>query len=326
MSVEGDCSESLTDRTAVLFTGHFYTQMRRGSMHWLADELCKSGWNVCFVTFGISRISKLTGDVRLTGAALPTEGRSSLAPNLDVFFRCTPFHPIDLRTGWLNMLAGPLFSTFLAFWSSDIRRLTAGADLVVLESGLPVILAPLIRRFSTAKLVYRVNDDVRVMRTPPQVRRAEIANAKLFDRISIASPVLAKRFDGIGKVGLDPMGLEKHLFDELHPSPYQGGALGPKWAVEAVCAGTSHFDAESVLRMAQLRPTWRFHILGRLRVPISAPNVLCHGELPFADVVPFVQHADIGLAPYRNIPGVEYQVHHSNRLLQYAYLDRKSVV
>lgn len=320
-----DAADSGKGRVAVLFTGHFYKQMRRGSMHWLADELVKAGWRVRFVTFGISWLSRLTGDVRLTGAALPEVGLRQLAPNLEGYFQASPFHPIDLRKGWLNRLAAPLFATFPWFWASAVKRLVGDAELIVLESGLPILLAPLVKRHTRGKLVYRVNDDVRVMRTPPSVQRAEIAYAPLFDRISLASPVLAKRFDGLGAVGLDPMGLETDLFDAPNPSPFEAPPLAPRWEVEAVCAGASHFDADAVAAMAALRPTWRFHVLGRLREPLTATNIICHGERPFADVVPFVQHADIGLAPYRDLPGVEYQVHHSNRLLQYAYMKLPSV-
>lgn len=313
------------DRIAVLFTGHFYEQMRRGSMHWLADELRKAGWRVRFVTCGISQLSRLTGDVRLTGASLPKQGFSDLAPGLEAFFKLTPFHPIDLRKGWLNAMASPIFATYPAFWASSVEQLTRDADLVVLESGLPVLLAPLARRHTEGKLVYRVNDDVRVMRVPAQVRQAEVAYAPLFDRISLASPILAKRFEGIGKVGLDPMGLQTELFDIVRPSPFETSPLAPRWAIEVVCAGTSHFDADTVLTMARLRPAWRFHVLGRLRSPLSAPNIIDHGERPFDEVVPYVQHADIGLAAYKDLPGVEYQVHHSNRLLQYAYMRLPSV-
>lgn len=310
---------------ATLFTGHFYQQMRRGSMHWLADELLKSGWRVRFVTFGISTLSKVTGDVRLKGASVPPVGLTSLTDDLETYFQVTPFHPIDLRREWLNALAAPIFSTFSKFWAEAVRRLTRDADLVVLESGLPVLLAPWVREHVKGKLVYRVNDDVRVMRTPPEVRKAEIEFAPLFDRISLASPVLAKRFEAFGNVGLDPMGLETHLFEQQHPSPYEATPLGPRWEVEAICAGASHFDDEAVLTMARLRPRWRFHILGRLRMPLVAPNIVCHGEIAFSEVVPFVQHANIGLAPYKDLPGVEYQVHHSNRLLQYAYFGLPTV-
>lgn len=308
-------SESEAARTAVLFSGHFANQARRGSMHWLADELLKHGWRVRFVTFGFSWVSILTRDVRLRNAERRRTGLHEVRPGLDGYFQYTPFHPIDLRHRWLNQIAAPAFALFPGFWTQAVQLLTGDADLVVLESGLPLLLAPTVKDNSEARLVYRVNDDVRILRTPPVVREAELRYAPLFDRISLASPVLARRFEGLGCIGLDPMGLDATIFDQPHPSPYQ-----PRWAREVVSAGTSHFDADAVRAMAALRPDWRFHIIGRLREPISGPNIVWHGEKHFSEVVPFVQHADIGLAPYRDLPGVAYQVHHSNRLLQYAHL------
>lgn len=306
---------SKSARTAVLFSGHFAQQARRGSMHWLADELVKNGWNVRFATFGFSWLSIASSDVRLRTSDVPQFGLHPVKHGLESFYQLTPFHPVDLRIRLLNRLAAPLFGAFPLFWLEAVRRLTADADLVVLESGLPILIAPIVRAESQARLVYRVNDDVRILRTPPSVQAAEIDFAPLFDRISLASPLLARRFEGIGEVGLDPMGLEIADFDKPHPSPF-----GFRWDKEVVSAGTSHFDHDTVQTMAALRPNWRFHILGRLRNPIEGRNIVWHGETPFDKVIPYVQHADIGLAPYCDLPGVEYQVHHSNRLLQYAYV------
>lgn len=307
-------------RVAVLFTGHFYRQGRRGSMHWLADELRDHGWHVRFVTFGYSWLSLLMRDVRLAGVTMPQQGLSNIGPGLETYFALKLFHPINLRNSVLNRLAQPVFERFKDLWEGDVRRLAADADMVVLESGLPVVLARLVKLNSRAKLIYRVNDDVRIMQMPPVVPEAEIAYAALFDRISVASPILARRFAALGCVGLDPMGLDAARFAQQHPSPFN-----PRWEVEAVCAGTSHFDGQTVLTMADLRPNWRFHILGRLRVHMRAPNIVCHGEKSFDQIVPYVQHADIGLAPYRDRPGVEYQTHHSNRLMQYAALGLPTV-
>lgn len=307
-------------RVAVLFTGHFYHQGRRGSMHWLADQLRDHGWTVRFVTFGYSWLSLLTRDVRLSGVTRPAQGLSIVGAGLETYFAVKPFHPVDLRKPLLNRMAQPVFDRFHSLWSGDVRHLTTDADLVVLESGLPVLLAPTVRQHSPAKLVYRVNDDVRIMRMPQVVPKAEMDYAHLFDRISLASPILAQRFAADGRIGIDPMGLDKASFSQLLPSPFE-----PRWEQEAVCAGTSHFDAPTVQIMARLRPRWRFHILGRLREAIEGPNIVCHGERPFDQVVPYVQHADIGLAPYRDLPGVEYQTHHSNRLLQYAALGLPTV-
>lgn len=302
-------------RTALLVTGHFYQQGRRGSMHWLADELAARGWNVRFLSFGYSMVSRIVGDVRLKALKEPPrKGRYRAAGNIEQIYHSTLFHPIDLRIGLANQVARPMFGMFPALWRRRFREAAQDADLIVLESGLPLMLAPMARRVSRAKLVYRVNDDIRVMRVPPLLRPLEMRHAPLFDRISLASPVLAERFRFTGKVGLDPMGLDKTAFEGTWPDPY-----APRWEREVVCAGTSHFDADSVRALAAARPDWRFHIIGRLRAPVEGGNIVTHGEMPFRDVIPYVQHADFGLAPYQDMPGLEYQVHHSNRLKQYAF-------
>lgn len=301
-------------RIAVLLTSHFYRQKRRGSMHWLADELVRAGWCVRFVTVGYSRVSFVLGDVRLKALdAPPPAGRYQVAPGIEQIFFIPPFHPIDLRSPSLNALVRPLMSTFPLFWRRELRAATADATLIVAESGLSLMLAPLLKR-TGAKLVYRVNDDIRVMRVPPILRENELRYAAAFDRISVASPILAQRFAFLGTVGLDPMGLDEEALEEEVANPY-GAATEP----QIVCAGTSHFDRDAVLAFAQARPHWHFHVIGRLRQSVLADNVTCHGEKTFADTVPFIRHATYGIAPYLNVPGVEYQVHHSNRLQLYAY-------
>jgi 2-beta-glucuronyltransferase len=285
-------------------------------MHWLADELIKSGWHVRFVSVGYSRVSILVGDRRLQSLGQhPKVGLRQLGEHLEGYFRFSLFHPVSLRSGLLNRFAGPLFALFPTLWHRSLRQLLADARLVVIESGIPVTLSATVRNLTDAKLVYRVNDDVRLLGMPPFVIEAENKYACLFDRISLASPVLAQRFAKTGAVAIDPMGLEKGMFDKPHADPFL-----PRWEREVVCAGTTQFDLAAVLAMAQLRPTWRFHIIGRWNKPEFLPNIVWLGEIPFARVVPYVQHADIGLGAYRSATGVEYQTHHSNRILQYTYM------
>jgi 2-beta-glucuronyltransferase len=61
-------------------------------------------------------------------------------------------------------------------------------------------------------------------------------------------------------------------------------------------------------------------VIGRLKSkPPALPNATWHGEKPFADTLAYIQHADIGLAPFQNKPGVEYQLTNSNRILLYRH-------
>jgi 2-beta-glucuronyltransferase len=200
-----------------------------------------------------------------------------------------------------------------------LRASLPGADLVIVESGPPIVLADLVSRYAPhAALVYRVSDDVDLLGLPPFVRQAEVRHAHLFDRISMASPILARKFPTHETVAIDPIGIPKKLYDTDLPNPYEPNRA----SYEAVCAGTTQFDIAAVLAIARLRPGWRLHILGRLRgdpPPDCPENLIFHHEQPFEVTAGYVRHADIGLAPYLDRPGVEYQTHQSNRILQYRY-------
>lgn len=306
-------------RRAVLLTGHFPEQKRRGSMLWLSEELQARGWHVTHVTVGYSPLSRLSRDGRLTALDTPPRpGVRQLSPTLTATFAPTPLHPFGTRRRWLDALLHPVLATFPLWLRRRLRPLVRGAELVVVESGPPVLLAPLVRRHAPrAQLVYRVNDDVRCLGLPRWLARAELRYAPVFDRISTASPRIARRFAATGRVRIDPFGVPARMLDRPHPDPY-----GPRRAVrEAVCAGTTLLDLPALVRTARARPGWRLHVLGRVkRPPVDLPgNLLLHGEVGFETAIAHVLHADIGLAPYRDRPGIEYQTAHSNRMLLYRH-------
>ena len=60
------------------------------------------------------------------------------------------------------------------------------------------------------------------------------------------------------------------------------------------------------------------HIIGaHLSDPPS--NVEVYGELPFESTLPFIVHADVGIAPYRSVDGAEYLAQSSLKIQQYSY-------
>jgi 2-beta-glucuronyltransferase len=48
-------------------------------------------------------------------------------------------------------------------------------------------------------------------------------------------------------------------------------------------------------------------------------NLQIHGEVPFADLVPRLLYADVGIAPYLDRPEVHYVAQSSLKLIQYQY-------
>jgi len=306
---------------AIILTGHFAVQKRRANILWLSDELRTQGWHVTIITVGYSWVSWLRRDRRFqTLYAPPRSGTHVIDDTLTNIFHYAPIHPFSLRNDWLDRAVRPVHRLFEMFWKSRLNLPLKDADLVIVESGPPIMLAPDVARVAkNAVLVYRVSDDVNLLGLPNFLRRAELHYAPLFDRISMASPVLAKIFNGLSTVAIDPIGVPKALYEGVLPDPFGSNRADR----EVVCAGTTQFDMQAVLAIARLRPGWRLHVLGRLREtvpPDTPPNLVFHHEQPFETTAAFIKHADIGLAPYLDKPGVEYQTHQSNRVLQYRYV------
>lgn len=301
----------------VFITGHFPRQKRRTSMLWVTDHLQAQGWHVTYVTVGYSWLSWLKKDKRLTALGYtPTQGMTMISPTLTGIFGLSPWHPVKWRNRVLNGITQPLDGLYTAYWAKRLRGPLADADVVICESGAPVMLAPLLKRFAPkAVRIYRVSDDIRLLNAPKALLQAEAAHHH-FHRISTGSPLIAKRFEDHPNVTIDPMGVPFDAVQRYRPDPYQRGTHERI----AVCAGSTLLDTESIKRTAHARPNWQIHVIGRLKsAPPDIPNVTWHGEQPFAKTLGYIQHADIGLAPFQDVAGVEYQITNSNRILLYRY-------
>lgn len=306
-------------KRALIVTGHFPRQARRAGIPWLADRMGAAGWHVTFATVGFSRLSILRKDRRLQGAdPAPVPGTTTLAPDLTAIFGLPPLHPFSLRRAWLDRLARPAMAGFARWWGPRLAPHAAAADLIVVESGPPVMLIRGLRAAAPeVPMVYRASDDVRLLDLPEWLCGEELAAAPLVDRISVASPLLARRWDGHPGLAIDPIGVPKARLVADPGDPYPA----PRARIEAVCAGTTLLDMDQALTLARLCPDWRITIIGRLknRPRSLPPNLHLAGERPFDETAAHIRHADIGLALYADRPGIEYQTAQSNRMLLYRH-------
>jgi 2-beta-glucuronyltransferase len=305
-------------KRVVIITGHFPDQKRQSSILWVSRHLQDIGWHVTHVTVGYSWLSYLKSDARLKALEYkPKQGLHEVSKSLTAIYGVPPIHPI--RTGYptLDKAIGSLQSVFVQFWRKRLHTPLAQADLVICESGAPVLLAPVVAEYAPkAARIYRVNDDIQLLNAPNFLLEAEFRNSKLFTRISSANPALLKRFRHKNST-LDPMGIPTDLLKSKSPSPFFENIDQKK----VICAGTTQLDYDALDRIAKQQPNWQIHILGRTKqIPDShQKNLHFHGELSFEKVLGFVAHADIGLAPYIDKVGVEYQTTNSNRMLLYRH-------
>jgi 2-beta-glucuronyltransferase len=187
------------------------------------------------------------------------------------------------------------------------------AELVLVESGPSLLLIDQLRaRAPAAKFVYRVSDGLDRAGSPPFIRRAERSLAARFDLISVPSRHLLRSFEGLSRVRLQPHGIELELFREETPTPYDQGH-------NACFVGVSHFDHNALRVLSDARRDWSFHILGPIRRKVRAPNVLYYGERPFAETVPYIKHADVGLETVVRHEGMETLRESSLKMLQFEH-------
>lgn len=304
-------------KTVVLITGHYWGSKRRAGFHWLADAFHRLGWRVVFFTSTLSWISYLRGDHR-THYKDVWRFRNRIfevKPGFYSYIWLTPFHPVNLRLDFLNHLSTPLFNFYSRLPLGEIETFLRQADLVVFESTPGILLA---KRFHwlnpRARFVYRVSDDLRFLRNHPVVLKAEVQALSYFQLVSVPSESLFRRFAPIHpNVRLHYHGIRKDIFDRPHPNPF-GGHPGP----HLVFVGVSHFDDDFLVRASRLFPQANFHVVGPLPRAVVAPNVFYYGELAFAETVPFIVHAQVGLATRSYAPGAE-SLSDSLKIIQYSY-------
>ena len=264
-----------------------------------------------FVTAAISTLSRLRGDFRFgypvreeANRLVPVEER------LASYVLLTRTHPGSLRFALLNRLSAPWFARYARVPLGPLEERLRGADLVVFEGTAALLLVERIRGLAPgARLVYRASDDLRVLGVHPLILEAEAKAIPLFDLVSAPTQEIADVLSPYGPVEVHPPGIDKAALDRPTESPYGAGPA-------AVFSGVSPlFDYESLATAAELAPHVAFHVIGPPPRPFPA-NVVFHPEMPYEDVVPYLQHATFGLLLFP--PGYA-SLGQGNKVAQYSY-------
>jgi 2-beta-glucuronyltransferase len=298
-------------RRVVLVSGHYLGSKRRAGFHHLAQAYWEAGWDVTFVTAAISLVSRLRGDYRY---AYPVREEANrivhVRERLASFVLLTRTHPGNLRLELANRLSRPWFARYARVPLGPLEDRLREADLVVFEGTAALLLVPRVRGLAErARLVYRSSDDLRLLGVHPLVVEAETVAIPLFDLVSAPTQQIADVLRRYGPVEVHPPGVDKAALDRPTASPY-----GARPA--AVFAGVSPlFDYESLDAAAELAPEVAFHVIGPASRP-SPSNVSFRPELPFEDVVPYLQHARFGLLFF---PAGYASLGQGNKVAQYSY-------
>lgn len=293
----------------------FEVGRREVSTHFLAGEWTRAGHEVHVATVGLSQLTRLKDPALYSALAVQQKNRFQ---HLESGVRVTAYmplvHPFSSRNGLINALNEPLFRAYGAHLPCYLRRAISQADVVFFEPGTSLSFFHAVRKANpAAALVYIMRDSVGTIGAAPYLQDLERRILGAFDLVITPSTLIAESIPGARRIGLVPQGLNKELLDQESVSPYAAGTRN------AISIGNMLFDEKAVGSIAAAAPDVTIHAFGaRFKDPLP-DNVVDHGEQSFSKIVPYIQHADFGLAPYALQPEDLYLGETSLKFLQYAY-------
>lgn len=302
----------------VISAVHDYRMPRRGSVQAIADAFVRRGCATAFVSVRFSELSKVRNDPRWFLASEANAVRNH--NGVDCYLWRTPLHPFRARPAWLNWLTAPLHDVYAHLPNEGLDQLLRAADVVLVESGLGILLIPRIRRLNrSALLIYRASDSLDTIGAHPLLQRRLQETASFVDQYCLLAEAMAPPFRfARARTFVVPQGIQASDFEEIGDCPYEKHG-------NAVCVGSMLFDPSYFDVAAAAFPEITFHVIGSGRTDISGANVVTYDEMPFRETLPYIAHADFGVAPYRSAPGASYLSESSLKLTQFAYLRRPSV-
>ncbi|MDX3924235.1 MAG: polysaccharide biosynthesis protein GumK [Shinella sp.] len=306
----------MRNKKIVVLTSHVFVDgFRKASVHFVARDWAARGNEVYFSTVGHSRFSKLKQPVRYEALKRTQDNRYvEIEPGLHAGAYLPALHAFSSRNRVANMLARPLFALYGSYLPPFIADQVRGADLVVFESGTPLVFFALCRKLNPkARTLYFCRDLLRSVGAAPVLRALERRHIASFSRICVPSRRLGEMLPPGGNVVYIPQGVDRAVFDEARTSPY------PQGSRNAIAVGDMLFDREAIAGMAAAAPEVSFHLFGVNWQGSASSNIVVHGERAFEEIAPYIRHADIGLAPYRLTYDEVYLAESSLKLLQYGY-------
>ncbi|QLF68415.1 polysaccharide biosynthesis protein GumK [Peteryoungia desertarenae] len=308
--------QKLAPLKIVVLTAHVFADGgRKASVHFVAQEWARLGHQVHFATLGLSQLSRWTRRSRFE--TLPLAQRNAFVEvqgNLFAGAYLPAVHAFSTSRAFAQPFTGLVFRLYASrlpdFMASSIRD----ADVVVVEGGTPLAFLPLVRRLNKrAKLLYFCRDLLSTVGASQHLLDIEVQWMARFDSVCVPSRKLGEMLPPGGRVHFVPQGIDRQLFDRAEQSPYAQGTIN------IVSIGDMLFDHEATRELAKSAPDVQFHLFGLNWSEDVPSNVKVYGERGFAEIVPFVRHADIGLAAYRADGREDYLAESSLKLLQYSY-------
>jgi 2-beta-glucuronyltransferase len=295
----------------LFISGQDVRNLRKTSAVFIAEQAKRHG-SVQFLSVGYSGLSRIRRDprMRLDGRAK----RIEQVDGIEAFLDKTLAHPF--RVPFID--AWPVSRWWMEWHARSLpramQRWIAEADVIFLETGLPLIYFDEIKRLNPAAMtIYLASDRLETIGCSVHLREKLARIATSFDLIVIRSPHLHSEFPPNAPLLLLPPATD--------PPPNESATANPySHPINAVSVGSMLFDADLFRTLCPRMPHVHFHVIGS-GVPASqlvADNLTMYDEMAFADTRAFITHADIGIAPYRWNEAAAYLADTSLKLIQFS--------
>lgn len=296
----------------LIISAHDYRSPRKANIHFITRELARRG-ATRFFSLRYSRLSRMSADPRLS--LDERANRVERHEGVDCFLWKTAIHPFNTRRPLLRPLEALMFRWYVNAANPVLVRWIGEADFILFESGTAPVFFELAARLNpAARTVYIASDDLDTINAAEYVKRTFERIAPALDAIRLPSRSMARTMPGNAKLFFIPHGIDPALATQGDPSPYGEG-------IHAVSVGSMLFDPHFFVFASHRFPHVRFHVIGsgQPRHPGYGDNVTVYGEMPHAETVRFIKHANIGIAPYRAAQLPDYLADTSMKLIQYDF-------
>lgn len=296
----------------LVLSAHDYRSPRKAGIHFVTSELAKRG-KTRFFSLRYSKLSRYTNDPRLS---LDAEANTIGSHNgVECYLWKTLIHPFNTRRAWLRPAENLLYNWYSQGRNPVLRQWINEADVIVLESGVAPIFFDLIKQLNPqAKVLYRASDSLEAINVADYVAQAFARIASEINTIVLPSKALAESIPCHHNLAFVPQGIDHAVAEKADPSPYGPG-------IHAVSVGSMLFDPQFFVLASRRFPHIQFHVIGSGHPahPDYGPNVHLYGEMPFAQTLPYIKHAQLGIAPYSSVNLPAYLRDTSMKLIQYAF-------
>ena len=302
----------------LIISGHDYRTPSRASMHFIAAELARRA-HVRFFSIGYSHLSRLKNDPRSSLGA--RANRSETFKGVECYLWKTPLHPFNVRNRSLRPLEHLLFWAYEHWPNPVLKDWTRDANVIVFESGLsPLFVEAVLNLNPQARKIYVASDDLSTIGVSSYVQTVFSRVAHRFDVVSLPSRTLAGSMPPSCNLFYIKRGIDRQIADHADPSPYGPGR-------HAVSIGSMLFDPTFFEIAANHFKDLTFHVIGsgRRRIDRCTANVVMYDYMSYTDTLPYIKHADIGIAPYASTTLPPYLADTSNKLVHFEFFGTPAV-